>query len=116
VKPKIPSPARGEGQGEGETVYLVPGFDEYFIAYTDRSEVLDKQYAKELNQGGGMVNGAIVVNGKMCGGWRRTFEKKSVVISIRLFEKITPGQQELLKKQTEAFGRFINLPVVVKQS
>ena len=78
-----------------ESVFLIPGFDEYFIAYTDRSDVLDKKYAKELNQGGGMVNGAIISNGRMIGGWRRTFEKKSVFITIRLFEKITDVQKKL---------------------
>lgn len=101
---------------KADSVFLVPGFDEYFIAYTDRSDVLDKTYAKELNQGGGMVSGAVVVNGMMVGGWRRTFERKSVVIAIRLFEKITLGQQNLLKKQTEEFGNFIGLPVVVNQT
>ena len=60
-KPKVPD------------VFLVPGFDEYFIAYKDRNDILDKKYTKQLNQGGGMVSGAIVIGGKMLGGWRRTF-------------------------------------------
>ena len=94
-----------------DSVFLVPGFDEYFIAYTDRSDVLDKQYAKELNQGGGMINGAVIVNGRMVGGWKRRFEKKSVVLTIRLFEQLSPTQQELLKIQVERFGSFQNLPV-----
>jgi hypothetical protein len=97
-----------------DSVFLIPGFDEYFIAYTDRDDVLDKHYARQLNQGGGMVSGAVVVNGKMVGGWRRTFEKRSAVISIRLFEPISQTQQQLLKQQTEIFGKFINLPVITK--
>jgi hypothetical protein len=97
-----------------ESVFLVPSFDEYFIAYTDRSDVLNTKYVKELNQGGGMVSGAVIVNGKMVGGWRRTFEKKSVVITVRLFEPISQKQQKLLEEQTESFGKFINLPVVKK--
>ena len=97
-----------------DSIFLVPGFDEYFIAYTDRVDVLNKLYVKELNQGGGMVSGAVVVNGKMVGGWRRTFEKKSVVISIRLFEPISQTQQQLLEQQTENFGKFINLAVITK--
>jgi hypothetical protein len=101
---------------EQDTIFLVPGFDEYFISYTDRSDTLDKMYAKELNQGGGMVNGAVVANGKMVGGWRRTFEKKSVVIALRLFEKITQTQKQLLDEQAKRFGAFISMPVVIKQS
>ena len=97
-------------ENPSDSVYLIPGFDEYFIAYTDRSDVLDKNYAKELNQGGGMVSGAVVVNGHMVGGWRRTFEKKSVVLSIRLFETISRTQEQLLNKQIEAFETFIGMP------
>jgi hypothetical protein len=98
-----------------ESVILVPGFDEYFIAYTNRVDVLEKKYVKELNQGGGMVSGAVVVNGKMVGGWRRTFEKKSVIVRIRLFEKISERAQQLLEQQTKRFGKFLNMPVEIKQ-
>lgn len=94
--------------------FLVPGFDEYFIAYKDRSDILDPKYAKHLNQGGGMVNGAIVVNGKMVGGWKRVLNNKDVVISLTLYEKITTEQQQALDEQTKRFGSFLNLPVVIK--
>ena len=97
-----------------ESVFLVPGFDEYFIAYTDRTDVLDKQYAKQLNQGGGMVSGAVIINGRMVGGWRRKFEKKSVVVTIKLFETISEGQKKAMESQTKRFGEFLAMPVIVK--
>lgn len=93
--------------------YLLPGFDEYFIAYADRSDILDPKYKKQLNQGGGMINGAIVVNGKMIGGWKRKFNGKKVKMKFQLFEKITDAQQQSLRKQTERFEKFINMPVEV---
>jgi len=98
-----------------DNAFLVPGFDEYFIAYTDRSDILDKNYAKQLNQGGGMVNGAVVINGKMVGGWKRKFQKKAVVVTIRLFEKITKAQEQSLEQQTKKYGEFVNLPVEIQK-
>lgn len=95
---------------QSETAFLIPGFDEYFIAYTDRSDVLDRKYAKELNQGGGMVNGAVVVNGRMVGGWKREIKKTSVFITIKLFEKIMDVQKKLLTQQAERFGVFLAKP------
>lgn len=95
---------------------LVPGFDEYFIAYKDRSDILDKQYAKQLNLGGGMVSGAIVIKGRMVGGWRRAFEKKHVVITLRLFEEITASEQKALEGQVQKYSTFIGLPAVIQQS
>lgn len=93
--------------------YLVPGFDEYFIAYKDRSDILDSEYIKRLNQGGGMVNGAVVLNGKMVGGWKRTFVKKDVVITITLFEKISDEQKQAVLKQAERFGKFLSIPIII---
>ncbi|MGH2638980.1 MAG: winged helix DNA-binding domain-containing protein [Rhabdochlamydiaceae bacterium] len=97
-----------------DETFLLPGFDEYFIAYTDRSDVLDKDYAKELNQGGGMVNGAVVVKGRMAGGWKREFKGKSVVLSLKLFEKLSAIQMKSLEQQTKHFGNFLNMPLETK--
>ncbi len=91
--------------------FLIPGFDEYFIAYKDRSEILDKKYAKHLNLGGGMINGTIVVEGKMVGSWKRIFEKNKVAITMQLFEKITFSQQDSLEKQAKRYGEFVGMPV-----
>jgi len=97
-----------------ETVFLIPGFDEFFIAYTDRSDSLDKKYAKELNQGGGMVSGAVIVNGKIAGGWRRSFEKKSVAVTIKLFEPISPSQRDKVENQAKRFSTFLDLPLLLQ--
>jgi hypothetical protein len=96
-----------------EKGFLIPGFDEYFIAYTDRSAVLDSQYAKQLNQGGGMVSGAVVIGGKMLGGWRRSFVGKEIHVAIRLFEEITKEQRLALGQEAKRYGEFMQMPVHV---
>ena len=108
-------PPEQEIKPRSDDAFLIPGFDEYFIAYSDRSDILDLNYAKELNQGGGMINGAIVIGGKMMGGWKRKFTKKSIVLTIRLFEKISPLQYESIEKQMEKYGNFPSLPVEIRK-
>lgn len=95
-----------------DEVYLIPGFDEYFIAYAERRDILDSTYKKHLNQGGGMVNGAIVANGKMVGGWKRRFKGKNADLTIQLFETINEIQKRAIEQQAERFGKFLNMPVV----
>jgi DNA glycosylase AlkZ-like len=94
-----------------QAVFLLPGFDEYFIAYRDRRAILDPKYAKHLNQGGGMVNGALIVKGKMVGGWKRTFKNNQVIISVELYEKIPPAHKRAINAAATSYGRFLNLPV-----
>jgi DNA glycosylase AlkZ-like len=107
IKNKITKQSEQDG-------YLLPGFDEYFIAYKDRGDVLNKEYAKELNQGGGMVNGAVIIKGHMVGGWKRKFSGKNVSVIIRLFEKIPEEQKEAIKSQTERFEKFLNIPTIIE--
>jgi len=96
-----------------KTGFLVPGFDEYFIAYKDRSDILDKQYSKHLNLGGGMINGAIVVNGRMVGGWKRIIKKNVVDIKLQLLEKVSSRQHQSIMNAAKDYGKFHSLPVNV---
>lgn len=94
-----------------KTVFLLPGFDEYFIAYKDRGAILDPKHAKHLNLGGGMLNGALVVDGRMVGGWKRTFTNHGVVISVEFYEKIAAAHKKELQAVAASYGKFLNLPV-----
>ncbi len=105
------SRAEGPARAKRRTAFLVPGFDEYFIAYQDRSAILDPKYAKHLNLGGGMVNGAVIAEGRMVGGWKRTFEKAAVCVSIQLYEEISPAHEKGIQAEAERFGRFLGMPV-----
>lgn len=109
-------PVKIENKLPADTAFLIPGFDEYFIAYADRSDILNKNYAKHLNLGGGMINGAVVVNGKMVGGWKRSFQNKLIVVNIKLFENITTEQQKILHNQAKDFGKFHKMEVEVRQT
>ncbi len=93
-----------------QSVFLIPGFDEYFIAYKDRAAILDPKYAKHLNLGGGMINGAVVARGKMVGRWKRTFNSKGVNISVKFYEKIASTVRAKVKEPAKSYGTFLHLP------
>ena len=100
-------------QDASSTVYLLPGFDEYLLGYRDRSASLDPAYAKALNAGGGMLNPAIVAEGRVVGTWRRTFEKGSVAITLNLFASSSEPQEHTLNTAAERYGRFVGMPITV---
>jgi hypothetical protein len=94
--------------------FLLPGFDEYFIGYKDRAAVLEQKYVKYMNAGGGMVNGALVINGQITGTWKRTFWKGTVQITIRPFAELIGDEKDAVTVSCENYGRFHNLPVDIK--
>ena len=102
--------------GAPPNVWLAPGFDEYFIAYRDRSAVLRPEYSKHLNLGGGMLNGAVVVDGQMVGGWKRVLQKDGVVVAVRLFEEISRAQEDGIEAAAQGYGKFLKRPITLNVS
>ena len=61
---------------------LLPAFDEYTVAYRDRSAVIDPARALAWRQ---TLAPTIVVDGQLVGNWRRTIRKGVVVITMSYF-------------------------------
>ena len=51
----------------------------------------------------------------MVGGWKRAFMKNGVVLTMRLFEKVSPQQHMSIEKQIELYGNFHAMPVEIKK-
>jgi hypothetical protein len=93
--------------------YLLPPFDEYFIAYKDRTAILDKNLNKYINAGGGRINGAVMLEGVIIGTWKRKLEKKRVVITVKPFAKLIENQVHSISQASGNYGKFLGLPAVV---
>lgn len=95
------------------TAYLLPPFDEYTVAYRDRSAVLDPLYAKRVNTGNGIFSPTIVLDGRIAGTWKRTFKKNSVMIATSYFTKVSKSQTRAVAAAATRYGEFLGASVVV---
>ena len=91
------------------TAYLLPPYDEYTVAYKDRSAVLDPAYAEQT--GNGIFGPTIVVDGQIVGTWKRAFRKDAVVITQDLFIPLDEAQQQAVAEATERYSRFVGKSV-----
>jgi hypothetical protein len=85
---------------------LLPGFDEYILGYTDRSDVISEQHIGKLTPGGGMFNRTIVCDGRVIGIWKRNNKKGKFQIDIHPFSPLSNKQDiavELAKKRYHDF-------------
>jgi len=97
--------------------YLLPGFDEYLLGYSDRSAVLDPAYAQRICPGGnGMFSPTIVIDGVVTGTWKRTVKGGAVVIETIPFRPLTPAENEALSAAADRYGEFVGMPVVLLQA
>lgn len=90
-----------------KTVYLLPAYDEYTVAYKDRSILLDAKHAAQAKNG--IFTSVIVADGKIAGTWKRTLNKDHVLIEKEIFKSGVPSLSKILKQ----YSRFLEQPVKV---
>lgn len=89
-------------------VALLSWFDEYIIAYKDRSAAFDPATKKFItNPKNGIYTPVILIDGKIAGNWKRTLEKNDVSIEIKLFRSFSPQEKKALEVQVERYKSFL---------
>jgi hypothetical protein len=99
--------------GKKSEIHLLPGFDEYFLGYKDRSAYSgsDPEHMALVVPGNnGVFKPIIVMDGRVVGTWQRKILKTSVEIRLMPFDKI-PRLADLARPAAEAYGAFLGLPL-----
>ena len=95
--------------------HLLPGFDEFMLGYTDRSAALAPEYAGRIVPGGnGMFLSTLVLDGRVCGTWRRATRAKSVVLEASPFVRLTASEKKAFASPAERYAQFLGVPVAVR--
>jgi hypothetical protein len=86
---------------------LLPDYDEYGIAYKDRTALFEvADLTRQI-----AYNRMIIIDGRIAGSWKRSEEKTDVVVEAVLFRPLTGPRQQALTKAGERFGKFLQRPV-----
>lgn len=94
-----------------ESVYLLPGFDEYLLGYTNRSAVLELERAQKVVPGGnGVFRPLLVTGGRVTGTWQRSFKKNGVAVSLFPFDRL-PDSLALLEQAVQGYCDFLGKPL-----
>jgi hypothetical protein len=97
--------------------FLLPPFDEFLVAYRDRSAALDPQYNNLIVPGGnGIFNPIIVIGGRVVGTWKRVFKGDKVAITFSLFEgqSFAKTQASAISSVAERYGTFVGKHAVIE--
>ncbi len=91
------------------TVYLLPPYDEYTVAYKDRRAFLDPMNFERAKNG--IFSPVIVVNGRIVGLWKRTIKKAITVVEAELFAPLGDSTAHALAAAVERYGQFLGTDV-----
>jgi len=95
-------------------VQLVPDFDEYLVGYTDRLALFHPRIDRKVDLSFGLLGPTILIDGRIAGTWKRTFEKKTVVINCQPYYPLNSSEREYVEAAANRFASFLRLPGVVK--
>jgi len=97
------------------TAHLLPNYDEYFIGFKDRSAVGQRIKSVSAVVGGNAVMAHVVVlDGQLVGGWKRTFAKGDVLLTLNLVTAATPAERRNIVAAARRFGEFLGSHVEVR--
>jgi len=95
------------------TAYFLPAYDEYLFSYKDRSDSIEARHVRKMTAGNGFLS-TVMVDGKVVGTWKRTFQKGAAIIETNLFDPPTPATHRVLTVAAERYGQFLGMPVVLR--
>lgn len=90
----------------GESILLLPNYDELLIAFKDRSDSVRIETPTSA-----IFEHALVANGQVVGSWKVKTAKDRVALTISLFQKLNSQERALLGAQIERYEHFVGLPV-----
>lgn len=101
-------PQTSQPLDEEEMCFLMPDYDEYGMAYKDRSTLRDNTIPLDLiSRGNPIFNRMLVIDGKIVGSWKRIIKGKKAVIEIYPFQALNDRQQRLLNKAINRYLHFL---------
>jgi hypothetical protein len=86
--------------------YLLPNYDEYLIAYKDRSLVGASELSAQE-----VYTHQVVIDGQFLGTWKPIAAKGAVRLDVQLRRALTSPQERALRRAVAAYAAFVGKPI-----
>jgi hypothetical protein len=94
-----------------EKAYLLSIYDEYTIAYKDRSALNGERFIEKMLALGNALTSVIIINGLVVGYWKRALRKDKVEITLVYYRETNKREKDLVAEAAKEYGAFLRLPV-----
>jgi hypothetical protein len=100
---------------KSRSTFLLSIYDEYTIAYKDRSDLSEAGDTERMLSMGNALTAVMILNGKVVGIWKRATSKNRIEIRLDPFRELNKREQQELRSQVARFGKFAGTPAVVSK-
>lgn len=95
------------------SAFLLSIYDEYTIAYKDRSDLSAARDIERMISTGNALTAVIILNGRVAGTWNKALKKNTIEIRLSPFRKFNKDEKEALESEAARYGKFVGIPSVV---
>lgn len=88
------------------SVFLLPQYDEYTVAYRDRSITRDPAFPDDAFL---ILGPVVVVDGRVAGTWKRRLAKDGAHLAITLYVSLDQTRRVALDAAVAGYGRYLGL-------
>jgi hypothetical protein len=98
--------------GPAPAIHLLPNFDEYVVAYQDRSALFPSAaMARDLAGMNVLASAVVLQRGRVAGGWKRTIQGGRVSVTVSLRVTLSSSEHRALETAVRRYGHFLGMPV-----
>jgi Winged helix DNA-binding domain len=90
----------------GPRAFLLSIFDEYTIAYKDRSDLDGQIFMQKMMARGNAFTLVMILEGKAAGTWKRTVNKDGFEITLKPFEALQQKDKRAFEKEMLRLAKF----------
>lgn len=95
-----------------KSIFLLPSFDEYLVAYKDRTAAFDQKFMNQIKaSGNGIFSSPLIVNGRVNGVWKRSIVKSEVMVNVNAFAPLSKSTTNAVAAAARKLGVFLQMPV-----
>jgi hypothetical protein len=98
----------------GPEALLLSIYDEYTIAYRDRSAPDGEGHIERFISMGNALNSVLVLDGSIAGTWKRILRKGRVEITVSPFRRLAKAKREAILAAASAYSAFLELPLTLR--
>jgi hypothetical protein len=91
--------------------FLLSIYDEYTIAYKDRSALGGERFIEQFISMGNLLTAVMILNGEVVGTWKRKLTKGSVEVVLRPLRKLTKLENDAFAVAIIKYGEYLRLQV-----
>jgi hypothetical protein len=109
------SPDAPDAGSRRVAVHLLPNYDEFLVAYRDRSASLDpgRGFDPSPLPRASILSHVVVLNGQVCGSWRPQRSARALAVQLSALDALNPAETAALMSAADHLGRFTGAAVEV---